>query len=306
MERAARRRVILFCALACTQAWIVAAILWRLGGLTSPAALPLMAIGTMGAPTVAHVLTRLLTREGWRDMWLRPRLERGWPYWLLAWFGVAALVVLGMAVYLALFPQHYDRNLTLLSKQMPPEYSISPWVIAIQGALVGLLISPFVNGLATFGEEFGWRGYLFPRLMALGPRKAVLISGAVWGVWHAPYILMGHNYGLDYPGAPWLGPLAMVWFCLMGGTVFAWLTWKAGSVWPAVIGHAVLNGMAGLPLMFIQGEPNPLLGPTVAGVIGGAAFAAAAVALFVCKGAWAAPATAADRPAPPEAVETPS
>ena len=287
MEQAVRRRVVIFCALAFAQAWLVALVLWQMGGLSSPAALPLMAIGTMGAPAVAHVLTRIITHEGWGDMWLRPRLKRGWPYWLLAWFGVGALVVLGMVLYLALYPRYYDSNLTLISREIPPEFSISPWFVAIQGAVVGLLVSPFVNGLATFGEEFGWRGYLFPRLMALGPRKALLLSGVIWGVWHAPYIVMGHNYGLAYAGAPWLAPLAMVWFCLVVGTVLSWLTWKAGSVWPAVIGHAVLNGMAGLPAMFVQGQPNPILGPTVAGVIGGATFALVALGLFWGRRCWA-------------------
>jgi len=289
MEQAVRRRLIIFCALAFAQGWIVAVILWRLGGLGVPAALPLMAIGVMGAPTVAHLLTRLITREGWGDMWLRPRLKRGWGYWLLSWFGIGALIVLSMIIYFALFPQHYDARLTLLLQQIPPEYSISPWFLAIQGAVVGLLISPFFNGWATFGEEFGWRGYLFPRLMALGPRRAVLWSGVIWGVWHAPYILMGHNYGLNYPGAPWLGPLAMVWFCVIVGAILSWLSWRAGSVWPAVIGHAVVNGMAGLPAMFVQGNPNPLLGPMVVGVIGGLALAVVALIVFLAPRAWATP-----------------
>lgn len=285
-----RRRVIIFCVLAFAQAWITAAIVWRLGGLSAPQALPLMAVGAMGAPTVAHVLTRILTREGWSDMWLQPRLKAGWPYWLLAWFGVAALVAVGMAIYFLLFPHHYDDQLMFIRQQIPPGHSISPWVIAIQGMVVGLLVSPFVNGLATFGEEFGWRGYLFPRLMTLGRRKAIVLSGVIWGVWHAPYILMGHNYGLSYFGAPWLGALAMVWFCLIVSTLFGWLSWRAASVWPAVIGHAVLNGMANLPALFVRGNPNPLLGPLAVGVIGGLGFAGLAIILFVLPHAWPPPA----------------
>ncbi len=98
--------------------------------------------------------------------------------------------------------------------------------------LQALLIAPFINGIPTFGEEFGWRGYLQPKLMDLGtgPRRAVVLTGLIWGVWHWPVILMGHNYGLDYPGAPFLGPLAMVWFTPTVGTLLGWLTFKAGSV----------------------------------------------------------------------------
>lgn len=298
------RRVAIFCAIAFAQAWIIAVILWRLGGLSAPQALPLMAVGTMSAPTVAHLLTRLLTHEGWADMWLRPRLRIGWRYWLLAWFGVAALILVGMVVYFALFPQHYDPKLTAVLQQIPPEYSISPWAIAVQGLLLGLLISPFVNGLATFGEEFGWRGYLLPRLMPLGVRKATLLTGVIWGVWHAPYIAMGHNYGLAYRGAPWLGILAMVWFCVIVGTALAFLSWRAGSVWPAVIGHAVLNGLANTPTLFLRGAPNPLLGPLVVGVIGGIGFAVVALVLWWRDDEWVRPLAQPEADSEPAAPTT--
>ena len=33
----------------------------------------------------------------------------------------------------------------------------------------------------------------------------MVVMGIVWGLWHAPIIAMGHNYGTDYLGAPWLG-----------------------------------------------------------------------------------------------------
>jgi membrane protease YdiL (CAAX protease family) len=135
--------------------------------------------------------------------------------------------------------------------------------------------------LATFGEEFGWRAYLQPKLMPLGKRKAMLWMGLIWGVWHWPVILMGHNYGLDYPGAPYLGPLAMIWFTLILGILLGWLAFKADSVWPAVIGHGAINGIASLGLLFSQNEPNPLLGPAPVGVIGGIGFALVALLLWL-------------------------
>jgi len=285
--------VILFCVLAFAQAWVVSLIVWQLGGLQAPQALWLIAVGVMGAPAVAHVLTRLITHEGWGAMRLRPLLSKGWPMWLLAWLGTAALVVGGMIVYYLIFPLNYDSALTMVRKQMPEWYSASPWLVAVVGAIQGLLLSPFVNGPATFGEEFGWRAYLLPKLMKLGSRRAIVWSGVIWGVWHAPLIVMGHNYGTAYPGAPWLGPLAMIWFCICVGAVLGWLAWRGGSVWPAVIGHATLNGLANLPVLFVRGTPNPLLGPTVVGVVGGATFAVVALLLWWRRQAW-------ERPAEPE------
>ena len=143
-----------------------------------------------------------------------------------------------------------------------------------------MLISPLLNTIPTFGEEFGWRGYLLPKLMPIGERKAVLLVGLIWGVWHWPVILMGHNYGLDYFGAPFLGPLAMVWFTLSLSVIFGWLTAKSGSVWPAVIAHGAVNGLAGIGILFVCLNPDPLLGPTPAGVIGGLGLTLCAVLLL--------------------------
>ena len=49
-------------------------------------------------------------------------------------------------------------------------------------------------GFLTFGEEYGWRGYLLPKLLPLGEVKAAVIVGLIWGPWHAPILIAGLNY----------------------------------------------------------------------------------------------------------------
>jgi hypothetical protein len=78
----------------------------------------------------------------------------------------------------------------------------------------------------------------------------------------------------------------MVWFTRIVGTLLGWLTFKAGSVWPAVIGHAALNGMANLGVIFVRGEPNPLVGPLPVGLVGGVGFAAVGLVLLLVPGLW--------------------
>lgn len=46
-----------------------------------------------------------------------------------------------------------------------------------------------VTLLMVFGEEYGWRGYLVPKLLPLGEVRASLIVGVIWGVWHFPNAL---------------------------------------------------------------------------------------------------------------------
>jgi hypothetical protein len=65
------------------------------------------------------------------------------------------------------------------------------------------------------------------------------------------------------------------------------MTYRAGSVWPAVIGHAAINGIAALGVLLVNTQPNMLLGPTSAGWIGGVGFAVVALLLFFSPKAFA-------------------
>ena len=296
------RRILIFLGFAFGTAWATALVIWKTGGLfNSPVliantpvtlALVLTASAYMWGPTLAHVLTRLLTREGWEGSGLALNFKKGWRYWMAGWFGPALLTLLGAASYFLLFPQQFDvsgQGLATLMESMgaaqtgPADLPFA--TLALLGISQAILASPLLNSLFTFGEEFGWRAYLQPKLLPLGWRPAMLWMGLIWGVWHWPIIWMGHNYGLEYPGAPWAGMLVMVWFTLVSGIFLGWITLKGGSVWPAVIGHAALNGIAGSALLFTSGPAYPLLGPLPVGLVGSAGFAALALWLFLHPGA---------------------
>jgi membrane protease YdiL (CAAX protease family) len=294
------RRILVYLAFAFGIAWAASLVIYLTGGLEqSPMVLPKLGISlalvllvgpVMWAPAVAHVLTRLITRESWERMALQPRLRRGWPYWLVAWLLPGLLTILGMVVFFLLFPRHYDASLgvlrQMLAARLPAGVQVEQlnlWTLAAVQVAQALLLSPILNGVATFGEEFGWRAYLLPRLMGLGKRRALVLTGVIWGVWHWPVILMGYNYGFDYPGAPFLGPLAMVWFTVAAGILLGWLTMRGESVWPAVIGHGAINGVGGLGIIFAQGNPNTLLGPTPVGLVGGVGFTLVAVGILLSR-----------------------
>ena len=292
-----KKRITIFLAFAFGFAWIIALIIYLNGGLThSPEIIPgsgitlavaLLAGGYMWAPTLAHIFTRLVTREGWKDTYLRPR-RRSWPYWIAAWFLPAIATILGGALFFLLFPQYFDPSLKTLNALMAKSgqnIPVDAWTIVAIQTIGGILVSPVINGFFTFGEEFGWRAYLQPKLMPLGGRKAILWMGLIWGVWHWPVIAMGHNYGLDYPGVPWLGMLMTLWVMTGIGTFLGWVTVRAGNVWPAIIGHAAVNGISGLAGLCVQGNPNPILGPLPVGLIGSAGWVLLTVVIFVKPGA---------------------
>jgi membrane protease YdiL (CAAX protease family) len=227
-------------------------------------------------------------------------LTTAWKYWLIIWAGMAAAVVAGGVLFFAIFPQYFDPNMTAVDQQLqqlaeqagePLPFS-TPMLMAIQ-FLAALTFAIPINVPFMLGEEFGWRAYLQPKLMPLGPKTATVLVGVLWGVWHAPILAMGHNYGLDYPGYPITGILAMCWMCILLSIIWGWACVRAGSVWPAVIGHAVVNGSAGIVLIFVQGEPSTLLGPAIAGVVASLPMVPFALWLWLSPAAWQPPLPAA-------------
>lgn len=278
MDKLDIRRVTIYLLITFGFSWAIALIIYITGGIRnspviadgSPLTLALLLMVLyMAGPTLGNIGARIFTKEGSSNLWLRPKLRQGWKYWLLTWFLTPLLILGGMLLYFFIFPEHLSTEI-LNGDAIPglPLTGLPNWLMIAGLVLLATLVTPLANGLATLGEEFGWRGYLQPKLLPLGERKMYLLVGAIWGAWHWPLIWMGFNY----PGYPILGSLAMVWFTIVVGTFFGWAALRAGSVWPAVIGHAVLNGLAALPVLFLSGENNPLLGPLAPGIIGGALF----------------------------------
>jgi membrane protease YdiL (CAAX protease family) len=293
-----KKRLLIFLAFAFGIAWATGLVIALTGGIAgSPSLVPgssytlaivLMATAYMGAPAIANVLTRLITREGWHNVGLRPNFRRGWPLWLAAWVLPAVFTIVGAAVYYLLFPASFDPELTsvkaILAQTGASGAAFTPVTLILFETLQAVLISPLINSLFTFGEEFGWRAYLLPKLMPLGSRRAVLFSGIIWGVWHWPVIAMGHNYGLDYPGYPWLGMLLMVLVCIGLGAFLSWVSLRGGSVWPAVIGHAAINGISALGTLALKpGAGSVLLGPLPVGIIGMSAWMLATALIYASR-----------------------
>lgn len=289
-----KKRLIIYVSISFGIAWLAGLVIFLTGGLVnSPVLVPgttitlallLLSFVYMWAPALGNIFTRLITRQEWTDLLLRMQIKSCWKPILAAWFLPGILTIIGGAVYFLIFPGHFDLEMPVLKEMLKSSgltANVDPITILIGQLIQAMLIAPIINSFFTFGEEFGWRGYLQPILMPLGERKAMVLTGIVWGLWHAPVIAMGHNYGLDYPGFPWAGILAMVWFCVLVGIILGWLSLRAKNIWPAIIGHAAINGIAGLPILLSTGEPNPLLGPLPVGVIGSIALLACAAWMFL-------------------------
>lgn len=194
----------------------------------------------MLTPLVAVVLMLFVvtrdgyTREGLKSLGLHRLGLRAWPVAVLG-----PLVVLGVAYGLVWA--------TGLANFAVPE------AVAEQGAGVGMplwlwvpiatIVGPMLTlGLVlSLGEEMGWRGYLLPRLEALGAWAAVLLTGLLHAVFHLPIIFLTTLY---HPGANKLVlvPLFVISLTVVG-TFLGYLRLSTGSVWPAVLGHSAHNSI---------------------------------------------------------------
>ena len=244
---------------------------------------------TMFIPALCVLLTRLFTKEGFKDSKLTFNVGKGRTrYYIIAWLLPSVLCTLGAVVFYLMSPELFDPTHAYIIQQsaelgvtITPEQMDQKVVLDI---IVAVLMAPLINIIACFGEEWGWRGYMMPKL--LGKMKfvpAVVVGGLIWGLWHAPIIAMGHNYGTDYAGAPWAGIAMMCLFCVVLGTLFTWWCIKAGNCWPAIIGHGAINGFAGAPLYFLSDNKLPLLGPTAAGLVGMSALIVAAIVVVALQ-----------------------
>jgi membrane protease YdiL (CAAX protease family) len=304
-----RKRIFIFVAIAWGLSIAMGVVIFRGGGLISNspkvAARSLFLLNIlMFAPMIANIAARLITREGLSSTFLRADFRRGrWRYYLAAWFLPIVATSVGAAIYYLFFPGHFDPSMTAAREQGLAGSTREPWVFFITQLGMAILspIPPLTFSLfLSFGEEFGWRAYLLPKLMPLGPRRAVLLVGAIWGIWHWPAIFMGFNYGLDYWGAPVVGPLLFVVVMIFSSAFYAWVTLRSGSVWPAALAHGAVNASNQPGWIFFSGEPNQLIGPGIQGIIGSLGYAILAVLIFISARALAKPASAPSNPAFPE------
>ena len=140
----------------------------------------------------------------------------------------------------------------------------SPSLLLTLLFIVSLTLTPVFNSIAGFGEEWGWRGYLLPRLMPLGKWKAYLLVGLIWGLWHAPLVAIGFNY----PGYPVLGILLMVLLTTSISVYINELTLRYKSAILAGWVHGVFNSQAyGIWRMLLFPNTNPVLGG-ITGLVG--------------------------------------
>ncbi len=100
--------------------------------------------------------------------------------------------------------------------------------------------------LPAVGEEFGWRGYMLPRLAEkFGAKKGLLLHAFIWWFWHLPVLVgMGLNNN-DVSGNQFINVVAISLISIipsmLHAVIFAFIWSKTKSLAVVTVYHAAFD-----------------------------------------------------------------
>ena len=258
MNKPVTGNLIIFTIVAVSAGWIGA---WVNTVIPSPS--PQESLGILiflFLPFVTVFLLRGFGKDGWKDFGLKLNLKGNWVWYLLALLAYPAAIIrtLGLGTV-------FD----VISFEGLREQGFGTLLAVIGLGFAGSL-------LKNIAEEFSWRGYLTPRLKALGLSNFAnhILTGVIWGLWHVPYwlFLIGPDIINEYSN---LGMTGFIVIGLIGifpaALFYGELRLKTGSLWPAFLAHTVINAiipqlvMAGF--VEIESSAELFLSPGLDGVL---------------------------------------
>lgn len=215
----------------------------------------ILSAGAMLLPMIAVIITQLLSKEPvLKGLDISFKINR---WWFIGWLlmPVIAVMVLGVTLLMpgAVWSPDNDTIQTAL-ESLPA--GIGVWGMLGITLFSGLYAGITINGILAFGEEIAWRGYLLKLFKGKKFMTTSLLTGTIWGLWHAPIILNGHNY----PQHPVIGVLMMVVFCVLLTPMLMYFRQKSGSVIVPAIMHGTFNGVVGITLILVTPANDLLYG----------------------------------------------
>ncbi|UKS31303.1 CPBP family intramembrane metalloprotease [Paenibacillus sp. HWE-109] len=214
MNNQAWRNIVMFSLIAVSCGWIGRAIDLQTGR---------DATGSLGqllwilSPLLSMMIMRTWMGDGWKDCGFRLHLKGNLLLYGLSilFFPLLAAIVVGIGVCAGW-----------------TNVSLSPTLFA--AAFGAALVPSFIKNLC---EELAWRGFLAPKLFALGYNRFLvhILVGVIWGAWHFPYLfLFTDDMTLMFLLRLMIGVIAMA-------VLYGEIRLITTSVWPAVLMHTMGN-----------------------------------------------------------------
>jgi uncharacterized protein len=182
----------------------------------------------------AFIVRKFIDKECSKD----PMMKFGsWkPYLQVALF-IPLLYIITYAITGLFYPPDFTLKTSMIQAGID-ELPLDPSLFIFVVFIFTLAVAPIINFIPAFGEEFGWRGYLLPKLLPLGREKALIISGIIWGLWHLPFVFL-----IDYENYPdkIAGGLIFTTLITLLGIYIGALALKNKSIFLASYMHGIIN-----------------------------------------------------------------
>lgn len=281
----AAKKSLIFLGLAFAISWTIA-IGGHFSGLKQSLGLAgpvLLLTAMMAGPAIAALICAFAFEKGRRVDALGLRFTPN-LWWIAAW-AIPILLAAGAVIFTLLLSDRTYVDIGAAAReaaeaqgqdlsQAPPLLTSTGFIVALSITLGALINAPIL----TLTEELGWRGYLHDLWRPAGFWRASLGTGLVWGVWHAPAILL---YGLNYPHNPVLGVGLFTVFCTLLSPLMTLVRDRGRSVWAAGVFHGAFNAVGGLTLAMVSQPVFPWNGIVGAGGFIALALGVAATALLL-------------------------
>lgn len=200
------------------------------------------------SPAIAALFARLALREGFKDVSFRLRGEWATQAMLIAWLwpAVCGAFTYGLAWFFGLTRFAWTSHGSYGSWGPETLFGVSIFgmvpLTAFAVRLAASLLFALIGCVQSFGEEFGWRGYMLTRLFDAKIPVPLFWNGLVWGVWHVPFFLVLSS-DMNRPEPASVSLFFFVAGTIAGAYLLGYLRLRSGSIWPAVLAHASGNAV---------------------------------------------------------------
>lgn len=222
MKKDERKKTIWYIVIFCVLVTLITFVAPSLGGSLSKPGPGVVLWGI--APMLVALMMRTVTHD-WSDAGFKPAIRKNARWYLFILVSGPAMMVL-----------------MVLVGEMASLSSISGFsmVSYLKMVLPGIVVF-FIT--ATF-EEFGWRGYMVPKLASLGINNflAYVIVAIVWATWHMPYIR--ELTWVSSVKEDVLASIPRLYLMFLAYTIlYNEIRLMTGSVWSAVLFHSFVNAI---------------------------------------------------------------
>jgi uncharacterized protein len=248
------KKIALFLGITFIVDWSLVSLFLVLGGKLDGEGMTILGAVYMIVPMLAAIIIQKVI---FKEALVKPL---GISFKINRWFFIAWLMplVLAFAIFgvgLLLPGTGYTSEKLDLIRQQLPGLPVHPLLFII---VLTLIAGTTINAILGFGEELGWRGLLQKEFSLLGFWKSSALIGFIWGVWHAPLILLG----LNYPQHPEWGVLLMILWTVAIAPLFSYIRLKSSSVIASSIFHGSINATPGLIILMTMGGNDLTVGIT--------------------------------------------